>query len=92
MDGGLIMNIEQKLLKYKRELEETQSKIDQEKGALNSIYESLSNELNLEESEQSQKYIEKMASAEITKLNKLKTKLSTKLDSLINEIEEELEV
>lgn len=85
------MGIEQTLLRYKKELEDIQSKMDQEKGALNHIYESLNEELELEPEEHTHKEIEEYANDEITKLQKRSNKLSKQLDTLVEEIEQQLE-
>ena len=83
------MSTEQKLLRYKKEMKETQSLLDQEKGSLSSTYNSLCETLDLKKGTDEKK-IEIKAKTTISMLTKKDTTLSEELEDLLEEIEEEL--
>ncbi len=83
------MSKEEKLLRYKKEMKETQSLLDQEKGSLTTIYDSLCKELDIKKTT-NQKKIETRAKTTIDILNKKHNTMSEELEELIEEIEEEL--
>jgi hypothetical protein len=83
------MSIENKLLRYKKDLEETQSKIDQEKGALKSVFDSLREVLITVELDE--KLLIKEAQKKIGKLKTDNDDLEDELEALMEEIEGDLE-
>ena len=86
---GCDMSVEDKLLRYKREMKETQSSLDQEKGSLTTIYSSLCDTLDIKK-DTPNKSIEKKAQSKIKGINTKIEELTTEFEELMEEIEEEL--
>jgi len=83
------MSIERKLNRYKTELEETQSKIDQEKGALSTTFDSLKELLQTKKTDE--KILIQEAEKKIKALETENENLDDELENLMEEIEEDLE-
>ena len=92
MNGwGGKMSIENKLIRYQKDLEETQSKIDQEKGALSSDLSSLQELLQIGKGKKTtEKKLIDLAEKKINALKAQKDVLETELENLMEEIEEDL--
>jgi len=81
-------NSTEKLLRYKKEMNTLQSELDQEKGSLTTVLNSLKETLDLKKG--NQKEIEKKAQLTIKKLKNEVDELIDVFDELMEEIEEEL--
>lgn len=84
------MSVEEKLLRWKKDLENLKSQIDREEGSLDATYQSLCEFLELPKNSSKEKII-KTAKKKKKELEIRHTELSEELDELVEEIEEDFE-